>query len=76
VNIPKLLSMKEVAKALAVHPAKAYELAATGQIRCYRPCKRSVRISEADLVEYIKSVQVCTVMDRKRVQKFHDQIQK
>ena len=48
-----MLTVKEVAQQLGVSPGLVYREISCGRLRCHRFGKRTYRISEADVREYI-----------------------
>ena len=71
-TMPRLMPIKEAARLLGLGLSKVYALVDEGKIRSYRPSRGAVRIAESDLVEYIRSVQIRSFEDRKRVERFHE----
>jgi excisionase family DNA binding protein len=52
-NVPRLLTIKEAADCLGIHPRTMQRIVAEGRIGTSRPTPRRVMIPEADLAEYI-----------------------
>jgi excisionase family DNA binding protein len=52
-SLQPLLTVKEVARRLAVSESKAYDLVARGEIPCVE-LGRNVRVSEADLERFVR----------------------